>query len=311
METPAREGTVSLNLRDVQAVGLEILLKFDEYCRRHGLRFYLCGGTLLGAVRHGGFIPWDDDVDVFMPRPDFDRLFELDKTDPIGGGCELASVLNGKLPRAFAKLYDTRTRVDRPYLKPIGGPHLWIDILPVDGLPGNERACRRLLRLRTFLEMHNLAAMWKVGTGHRKKMILQYAARYPLAMLVGKVALGALDGPSGPPPALRDVAHGGHAGQRALTAPARPCRRRALKSPWRSNSRGGAFPTMSLLSGIPYRHLRRLHDAAAGKLPRRAHRRRLDGPRRLRGAVPPASGAARRTRGLSAGKRGRPWNGSI
>ena len=111
-------------------------------------------------------------------------LFELDKTDPIGGGCELASVLNGKLPRAFAKLYDTRTRVDRPYLKPIGGPHLWIDILPVDGLPGNERACRRLLRLRTFLEMHNLAAMWKVGTGHRKKMILQYAARYPLAMLV-------------------------------------------------------------------------------------------------------------------------------
>ena len=186
MSNPQQGDAVALNLQDVQAVGLDILLKFDEYCKRHGLRFYLCGGTLLGAVRHGGFIPWDDDIDVFMARPDFDRLIELDRTEPFGGDCELACVLNGKLPRAFAKLYFTRTHVDRPYLKPIGGPHLWIDILPVDGLPDDPGVYRRLLRLRSFLEMQNLASMWKVGKGHRKKMILQYAARYPLAVLVGK-----------------------------------------------------------------------------------------------------------------------------
>lgn len=177
---------VSLNLQDVQAVGLDILLEFDAYCKRHGLRFYLCGGTLLGAVRHGGFIPWDDDVDVFMARPDFDRLIELCETEPVGEDYDLACVLNGKLPRAFAKLYFTRTHVERPYIKSIGGPHVWIDILPVDGLPDDPEAHKRLLRLRNFIEKRNLNAMWKVGTGHRKKMILQYSIGYPLSVLVGQ-----------------------------------------------------------------------------------------------------------------------------
>ncbi len=185
MERAHAGETVTLNLADVQAVGLEILLKFDAYCRAHGLRFYLCGGTLLGAVRHQGFIPWDDDVDVFMARPDFDRLIALDRDDPIGDGFELACVANGKLPRAFAKLYFTPTRVVRPYFKPLGGPHVWIDILPVDGLPEDTRVYRRLLRLRNFLEKQNLVAMWKVGKGHRKKMILENAVRYPLARLFG------------------------------------------------------------------------------------------------------------------------------
>ena len=59
------------------------------------------------------------------------------------------------------RLYFTRTHVDRPYLKPIGGPHLWIDILPVDGLPDDPGVYRRLLRLRNVLEMQNLASMWR------------------------------------------------------------------------------------------------------------------------------------------------------
>ena len=92
MSNPQQGDSVALNLQDVQAVGLDILLKFDEYCKHHGLRFYLCGGTLLGAVRHGGFIPWDDDIDVFMARPDFDRLIELDRTEPFRGDYELACV---------------------------------------------------------------------------------------------------------------------------------------------------------------------------------------------------------------------------
>ena len=53
---------------------LSMMVDFDAACRKHGLTYYMSGGTLLGAVRHSGFIPWDDDIDVVMPREDYDRL---------------------------------------------------------------------------------------------------------------------------------------------------------------------------------------------------------------------------------------------
>lgn len=64
-------------LRKLQLTELEILMELDRVCRKHNLRYYIVGGTLIGAARTGGFIPWDDDIDVSMPREDFDKLLRL------------------------------------------------------------------------------------------------------------------------------------------------------------------------------------------------------------------------------------------
>ena len=66
-----------INLKEVWAAEQSILDELDWLCTEHGLRYSLAYGTLLGAVRHGGFIPWDDDIDLMMPREDYDRLMEL------------------------------------------------------------------------------------------------------------------------------------------------------------------------------------------------------------------------------------------
>ena len=58
------------NTRDLQSCALQNLLAVDKVCREHNIRYYISDGTMLGAVRHGGFIPWDDDLDIVMPRPD-------------------------------------------------------------------------------------------------------------------------------------------------------------------------------------------------------------------------------------------------
>ena len=68
-------------LSRLQRALLTMMVDFDAVCRKHGLTYYMSGGTLLGAVRHGGFIPWDDDIDVVMPKEDYERMPEIMATE--------------------------------------------------------------------------------------------------------------------------------------------------------------------------------------------------------------------------------------
>lgn len=82
-----------LSNADIKKVLLNILIDLQEACQKNNICFYLVGGSLLGAIRHQGFIPWDDDVDIGLRRPDYDRLRELSKKDDF-----LATVPKTHLP---------------------------------------------------------------------------------------------------------------------------------------------------------------------------------------------------------------------
>ena len=73
--------TISEKLKEVWAVELDLLSEFDRVCKKYGIKYIASGGTMLGAARHHGFIPWDDDVDLMMMRDEYDKLCEIAPTE--------------------------------------------------------------------------------------------------------------------------------------------------------------------------------------------------------------------------------------
>ncbi len=139
----------NLDLKDIQKIELNLLKEFDKFCDKNNLYYVLCGGTLLGAIRHKGFIPWDDDIDVLMPRPDYEKLLknlsELNNTLP--SYMQFNSWYNNQINFPFIKLVDTRTEIKVDYENPdLAGTHLWIDIFPIDGIPEDENQIIKIFK---------------------------------------------------------------------------------------------------------------------------------------------------------------------
>ena len=137
-----------ISIQRLRAIQLDILDDVNRFCQEKGIRWSLCGGTLLGAVRHKGYIPWDDDIDLMMPRADFDRfaatydsekneLLDLRKADYTVEICL-------KVCRKGTRMVDLSL-----------GRELWginIDIFPIDGVPDDYPAfCRKILSERRTL----------------------------------------------------------------------------------------------------------------------------------------------------------------
>lgn len=121
-------------LRRQQNRMMELLLTLDAFCRRHGLRYWLIGGTLIGAVRHHGFIPWDDDMDVQMPREDYLRLVELMPKELDKNTALQCRQTDDNYFFQYAKLRDRRSRVEEynGYDRLFKEQGVFIDIFPID-----------------------------------------------------------------------------------------------------------------------------------------------------------------------------------
>lgn len=122
------------NIQAVHDKILGICKALDETCKSHGLTYYLWAGTMIGAVRHQGFIPWDDDMDIAMPRADYDKLIAHCKEWLPQQYEMICSENDANYPLPFAKIQDANTTlIERAHMHYTGG--IYLDVFPIDGVP--------------------------------------------------------------------------------------------------------------------------------------------------------------------------------
>ena len=189
-----------LSAREVKLAELRLLDAFDSYCRENGLRYSLAYGTLLGAVRHKGFIPWDDDVDVVMPVDDYKRFCA-----EFPGHCEtdasritIASRFNFRGPDAipFEKLVDPNIAVKSGHIESSIREFVWLDIFPVASF-SSEGEGRKIIEAVTRYKHLYQASRWSSSqpgpVGRLKAFAGCIARRTPLQQWSLKKMVGLLE----------------------------------------------------------------------------------------------------------------------
>lgn len=178
------------NVRAVQLVQLEILKQFISICEKYNLRWYMTGGALIGVLRHKGFIPWDDDIDVGMPRRDFEKFVSLQKDYPIG--YTLINHQNDKLWQFnFAQFVDNESEIVVHMNEQPRKCKIWIDVFPIDGLPANVffrwLHIKRILYYRYLVQIPNIRTQvdtHKVGRPWYEKCLIYVLHVLPLGKLI-------------------------------------------------------------------------------------------------------------------------------
>lgn len=158
--------TVSTEFKKLWAVELDLLAEFDRVCKKHNLTYFASGGTLIGAVRHRGFIPWDDDIDLLLPRKDYDKLIEIANEEfrhpyffqHMSTDCGL--IIGG------SRLRNSNTVIcnESEWKKSFENKGIFIDIFAVDNVPDSElilnltklvlKAYWRILRFASYYELY-------------------------------------------------------------------------------------------------------------------------------------------------------------
>jgi lipopolysaccharide cholinephosphotransferase len=175
----------NVGIETVQAIQLYMLKVLADICDTHTIRYYLAAGTLLGAVRHKDFIPWDDDLDLTVPRPDFNRLLEVLKTEGLPEGMTYSWLDNPSHDLPFLKIFYRDSYVEESKLEPqFRKSKIWVDVFPLDGVPTNPLKLKLVffiaIQLRNFLytgtvDPKKLVGFQKIGT-----MVLK-----PLSQAIG------------------------------------------------------------------------------------------------------------------------------
>lgn len=186
----------SESLEKLKRIEFDILLEVSRICDKHGIEFFLDSGTLLGAARHKGFIPWDDDIDIGMPRDSYQKFLQLAQSE-LGEGYFLQTrQTDEEAPFSFAKVRKTGTRmVEQAVSGKDVHQGIWIDIFPFDWISGVEndiqksentwRFSKRLLNLRVV----DCASVKSSAV----KRVFRKIARLPILLFPKDAFFNALD----------------------------------------------------------------------------------------------------------------------
>lgn len=171
--------------RKIQLEELKILKVFQEICRRHDLRYFAIGGTCIGAIRHKGFIPWDDDIDIAMPYCDYTKFLELARTE-LPSHYGISDSIHNRFPENACKVFNSNTTfIEHVYIKRVSlYSGVFIDVFPVHGLPpeGSER--KRVRRLSSICLRLNNKFRFSFNDMWTRKAKLLWLASAPLKLFL-------------------------------------------------------------------------------------------------------------------------------
>ena len=149
-----------ISIEELKNIELDLLNQFHNICEEQGFRYSLGGGTLLGAVRHKGFIPWDYDIDVMMPRPDYDEFIKYSLSHDVP-----FKILSWETDKSYAdmsaKLYNLNTVLEDENIIEGNKIGVNIDIFPIDGLANTYKKAVKKFKSTSFKRNLLIATHWK------------------------------------------------------------------------------------------------------------------------------------------------------
>jgi len=172
---------------ELKRIELGILRDVARFCEKHGIRYFLSGGTLLGAVRHKGFIPWDDDVDIAMLRPDYERFLREYRSERY----TIRSLETDGYVAAFAKVIDTKTIVEENEIS-LKGLGVWLDVFPLDGSPSKNYNPHRSPAWRFWKKAIRFRNLPFSGPERTRKQRIGILLSAPLRFLSNRFLVGRL-----------------------------------------------------------------------------------------------------------------------
>ena len=181
-----------LDLVGHQKILLKTLKVFDEFCKKHSITYFLGYGTLIGVVRHKGFIPWDDDIDIVIPRPEYEKLEKIIETEEIPQGYHFDSLKERTYVYPFMKFcYSSSLAKEAKLCEKYNQSPIWLDLFPLDGVP--EHTLKRTLLFKTNLFLRNFmfTAMVDLKQMRGLQKILTLCLR-PLAQIITPHRIGVL-----------------------------------------------------------------------------------------------------------------------
>ena len=186
-----------IDINELKQIQLDVLSAIHGFCIEHGIRYSLGCGTMLGCARHQGYIPWDDDIDIYLPREDYNKLVN-EFPETLNGKYQFISLeRDSKWNRAYGKAFDNRT-VLRETVSETVQIGVNIDVFPIDDVPDDEQQwnaynktrvrLQKLYAIKTYSPRSEWSICKKLGLAMGKHALLAVSSRL-LAQTLQKMAV--------------------------------------------------------------------------------------------------------------------------